>query len=122
MKIVSFTLENFRGYKKPTTIGFNDLTVLIGKNDIGKSTILEALDIFFENRKLDSDDVNIEAKKSKEPVKLTAVFTNLPNEINLDAGAKTNLKNEFLLNNEYLLEIKNGKFISLDIYAKLRSE
>jgi putative ATP-dependent endonuclease of OLD family len=106
MKIVSFTLENFRGYKKPTTIGFNDLTVLIGKNDIGKSTILEALDIFFENRKLDSDDVNIEAKKGKEPVKLSAVFSNLPNEINLDAGAKTNLKNEFLLNNEYLLEIK----------------
>ncbi len=106
MKIVSFTLENFRGYKKQTTISFNDLTVLIGKNDIGKSTVLEALDIFFENRKLDTDDVNIEAKKNRECVKLTAVFSNLPNEINLDAGAKTNLKNEFLLNNDNLLEIK----------------
>ena len=50
MKIVNFTLENFRGYRKPITISFNDLTVLIGKNDIGKSTILEGLDIFFENR------------------------------------------------------------------------
>ncbi|MDW8852856.1 ATP-binding protein [Flavobacterium sp. MMLR14_040] len=106
MKIVSFTLENFRGYKESTTITFNDLTVLIGKNDIGKSTILEGLDIFFENRKLDSDDVNIEAKKNKETVKLTAIFSNLPDEINLDAGAKTNLKDEFLLNSEFLLEIK----------------
>lgn len=106
MKIVSFTLENFRGYRKPTTIIFNDLTVVIGKNDVGKSTILEALDIFFENRKLDSEDVNIEAKRNKECVRLTAVFSNLPNEIDLDAGAKTNLKNEFLLNIDSLLEIK----------------
>ncbi|MFV8465392.1 ATP-binding protein [Flavobacterium sp. LB1P62] len=106
MKIVNFTLENFRGYRKPITISFNDLTVLIGKNDIGKSTILEGLDIFFENRKLDSDDVNLEAKKNKDAVKLTVVFSSLPSEINLDAGAKTNLKDEFLLNPELLLEIK----------------
>jgi len=106
MKIVSFTLENFRGYRKPTTISFNDLTVLIGKNDIGKSTILEGLDIFFENRKLDSDDVNLDAKKNKEGVKLSVVFSSLPSEINLDAGAKTNLKDEFLLNSDLFLEIK----------------
>ena len=37
MKIVSLTLENFRSYRTPVTITFNDLTVLIGKNDIGKS-------------------------------------------------------------------------------------
>ena len=49
MKIESLTLENFRIYKDPVTVSFNDLTVLIGKNDIGKSSVLEALDIFFEN-------------------------------------------------------------------------
>lgn len=106
MKIASITIENFRGYRKPTLIPFNDLTVLIGKNDIGKSTILEALDIFFENRKIDSNDVNIEARKNKESVKLTVVFSNLPNEIDLDAGAKTNLESEYLLNSDKLLEIK----------------
>lgn len=106
MKIVSFTLENFRGYRSPITIFFNDLTVLIGKNDIGKSTILEGLDVFFENRKLDSDDINIDAKQNKEGIKLSAVFTNLPKEINLDAGAKTNLRDEFLLNTDLCLEIK----------------
>lgn len=51
MKIVSLTIENFRSYRNPVTIPFNDLTVLIGKNDIGKSSILEALDIFFETEK-----------------------------------------------------------------------
>lgn len=105
MKIVSFTLENFRGYENATTIAFDDLTVLIGKNDIGKSTILEGLDIFFENRKLDSDDINLEARKNKQGVKFTITFSGLPNEIDVDAGAKTNLKDEFLLNEENLLQI-----------------
>ncbi|MBX9852909.1 MAG: ATP-binding protein [Cytophagaceae bacterium] len=106
MKIVSLTLENFRSYRNQVTITFNDLTVLIGKNDIGKSSILEALDIFFENRKMDADDVNIEAKAANESAKLTIVFSCLPEEINLDAGAKTNLKDEYLLNKENFLEIK----------------
>ena len=74
MKIVSLTIENFRSYRNPVTIPFNDLTVLIGKNDIGKSSILEALDIFFENRKIDSDDVNIGAKADGETVKIAAVM------------------------------------------------
>lgn len=47
MKIDSIKLKNFRGYRSETEINFNDLTVFVGKNDIGKSTILEALDIFF---------------------------------------------------------------------------
>ncbi len=112
MKIVSLTLENFRSYRSPVTISFNDLTVLIGKNDIGKSTILEALDIFFENRKIDSDDINLEAKDLGETAKFSVIFSNLPDEIDLDAGAKTNLIDEHLLNSEGLLEIKKD-FTSL---------
>ncbi|WP_333809274.1 ATP-binding protein [Flavobacterium sp.] len=106
MKLVSFTLENFRGYTEPTTITIDDLIVLIGKNDVGKSSILEAMDIFFENRKLDSDDINIVAKKDKKGIKLTATFTQLPTELDVDAGAMTNLKDEYLLNSDGFLEIK----------------
>lgn len=43
MKIHKITLENFRGYRSPTTIEFNALTVFVGRNDIGKSTILEVM-------------------------------------------------------------------------------
>lgn len=112
MKIVSLTLENFRSYRTPVTITFNDLTVLIGKNDIGKSSVLEALDIFFDNRSIDKNDINIEAAANGETAKLTTVFSNLPDEIDLDAGAKTNLKDEFLLNADGFLEIKKD-FTSL---------
>ena len=40
MKLDSIKLKNFRGYRNETEITFNDLTAFVGKNDIGKSTIL----------------------------------------------------------------------------------
>lgn len=46
MKLKSVYLENFRGYQNPMNVEFDDLTTFIGKNDIGKSTILEVLNVF----------------------------------------------------------------------------
>ena len=40
MKISQVKIANFRGYKDETTIDLNDLTVFVGKNDVGKSTVL----------------------------------------------------------------------------------
>jgi AAA15 family ATPase/GTPase len=50
MKIRSVTIENFRGYKNSKTVIFDDLTLIVGKNDVGKSTVLEALNIFLANQ------------------------------------------------------------------------
>ena len=51
-------------------VDFDDLTVLIGKNDIGKSTILEALDIFFNETsgvvKWDKSDLNVQSAEKGE--------------------------------------------------------
>ncbi|MBN2663989.1 MAG: AAA family ATPase [Bacteroidales bacterium] len=64
MKISKIRIKNFRGYKESSEIDFGNLTTIVGKNDIGKSTILEALDIFFNKSKgvikLDKEDVNKE--------------------------------------------------------------
>lgn len=51
MKLTKLIITNFRGYKNRTEVGFNDITTFVGKNDSGKSTILEALDIFFNDGK-----------------------------------------------------------------------
>ena len=56
MKLREVILKNFRGYYDETRISINDLTALIGKNDVGKSTILEALEIFFNQAKIFGDD------------------------------------------------------------------
>ena len=63
MKIHSIKIRNFRSYKNEIEIELNNLTALVGKNDIGKSTILEALDILFNDGnavvKIDKTDVNV---------------------------------------------------------------
>ncbi|MEI7510092.1 MAG: AAA family ATPase, partial [Flavobacterium sp.] len=51
MRIKTIKIKNFRSYKDEVEIEFGDLTAFVGKNDIGKSTVLEALDIFFNDGK-----------------------------------------------------------------------
>ena len=62
MRIEKLILSNFRSYKEKVEVDLNNMNVIVGKNDIGKSTILEALDIFFNEGKgtikLDKEDVN----------------------------------------------------------------
>ena len=106
MKLVSLTLKNFRCFKNETTVTFDDLTTIIGKNDIGKSTILEALEIFFNNElvSVDSGDVNV-FSDSKE-IEITCEFTDLPKKLTIDATLETTLESEYLLSKNNTLKIK----------------
>ena len=78
MKLKRVRIENFRCYQD-ITICIDNLTTIIGKNDIGKSSILEALEIFFNNEtvKIDPTDVNIYSGDNKT-VSITCDFTCLP--------------------------------------------
>jgi predicted ATP-dependent endonuclease of OLD family len=49
MRLVELRLKNFRCYRELVSITINDLTCIIGKNDIGKSTFLDGLDCFFND-------------------------------------------------------------------------
>ena len=63
MKLKNVKLKNFRGYKEEVIIPFHNITGIIGKNDAGKSTVLEALEIFFNNSLItcEREDLNINA-------------------------------------------------------------
>ncbi len=104
MKVRSVTLKNFRGYTSETKIDVGDFTALIGKNDAGKSTILDALDIFFENTKIELSDASINGDKSD--VCISVEFDSYPDEVDLDRGALTRFMSEYLLNADSRLEIK----------------
>lgn len=62
MRMTSMKINNFRGYNEEINIVFDNLTAIVGRNDVGKSTILEALDIFFNEGKgtikIDKNDIN----------------------------------------------------------------
>lgn len=110
MKIEKIILANFRSYKDEIEIDFDDLNVFVGRNDIGKSTILEALDIFFnENKgiiKIDKDDVNKQAKAEENTnIKIGVVFSDLPPTLTIDATNPTKLDEEYLLNRDGKLEV-----------------
>lgn len=104
MKLIRIKIRNFRCYKDEVAIDIGDITALIGKNDAGKSAILDALAIFFdENTKPDSDDANKDG--NKKDVRITCEFSEIPSQIILDATNTTTLSDEYLLNENANLEI-----------------
>lgn len=110
MRIEKLTISNFRSYKDEITIEFNGLNVFVGKNDIGKSTILEALDIFLNDNKgiikIDKEDINKQAKEDgNTEIKIGVVFGGLPETLTIDATNPTTLESEYLLNRDGKLEI-----------------
>lgn len=98
MRLREVRIRNFRCFVDEVSVEFGDLTALVGKNDAGKSSILEALAIFFDDKKSkpDGDD----AAKHGEPrdMSITCVFDELPDEILIDATRVTTLEGEYLLN------------------------
>ncbi|WP_171038188.1 ATP-binding protein [Aquibacillus sediminis] len=105
MKLRKLQLKNFRGYEE-LEVDFNEnLNVIIGKNDVGKSTILDALNIFFNDVKPDLTDCN---KYSTEKVIEIGVTFEMGEDelVILDASNPTSLRDEYLLNNEGYLEVK----------------
>ncbi len=105
MRLKTLILENFRSYSGRTYIEISDFTAFIGKNDAGKSTIFEALEIFFNNLlvKIDSSDACV-FNESKE-VRIGCIFTDFEDKIIIDSTTATSLKKEFLLNEDGDLEI-----------------
>lgn len=109
MRLKTVKIKNFRGYRSEVKININDLTVFVGKNDAGKSTILEALEIFFNNSivKIEKDDLNVDAAANGEGrIEITCIFNTLPTELVIDAANPTTLSAEYLLNSDGDLEVK----------------
>lgn len=101
MRIKSLLLDNFRGYNTPTIIDFESLTAFVGRNDIGKSSILEALYIFFESGKLvtiDKSDVNKKnSANNNNEIVIGVEFDSFDDEIIIDETNRTSLSSEYLL-------------------------
>ena len=80
MTLNKLILKNFRGFRDSTEIEFSDLDVIIGRNDVGKSSILEALDIFF-NGKPEKEDLSIDNDNSI--IEISCVFYKSPRFANI---------------------------------------
>jgi putative ATP-dependent endonuclease of the OLD family len=103
MKLKRLRIRNFRCYQREISVDFNDITALIGKNDAGKSTIMDALDIFLNESNPDKDD----ASKNGDGADLTIIgeFDLDSDYAIIDDSVPTSLADEYLLNREGRLEI-----------------
>jgi len=107
MQLHSISISNFRGYKDETLIPISPkITGIVGKNDAGKSTVLEALDIFFEGGEIKIDKDDICKFTNSQDIEITCEFDRLPCSINIDEAVTTTLESEYLLSNSGRLVIK----------------
>jgi putative ATP-dependent endonuclease of the OLD family len=95
MKLQSVTLSNFRCYNAAMEVKFDELTTLVGRNDAGKSSILDALDMFFNDRAPDKNDAS--KGGNAKSVTISCRFSDFPAELLLDEAATTSLASEYLL-------------------------
>jgi putative ATP-dependent endonuclease of OLD family len=83
MFISNAEIENYRALQK-VTIPLSRFSVLIGENDVGKTSLLYALDAFFENKKV-SDPDDFFKKDTSARIRITLTFVNLPTGAGFDA-------------------------------------
>ncbi len=105
MRLAEVALENFRGYRDRVEVPVDDLTVLIGRNDAGKSTILEALDIVLGEGKLEVGDACVQCAVG-DTVVIECAFDVAEEDIVVDATSETTFANEHLLDEEGRLRVR----------------
>ena len=104
MRIAKIALQGFRSFKERVEISLGPFSTIVGKNDTGKSSILHALDAFF-NSSLDEADFNCDLGPD-DPIVVEVSFTDLPPTIQLEEGIDTTLIEENLLDESNYLTVK----------------
>ena len=105
MRIHSVKVKNYGPFSVLEEMLLGPLATIVGQNDVGKSNILKALQLFFEGRKIEQDDVH-DGAASDEDVIIEVAFTGLPDGIELEEGVKTTYQEEMLLDRNGLLRIR----------------
>lgn len=107
MKIICVTLDNFQGAKSATSVALKDFSLLVGRNDVGKSTVLKALNCFLNGITPSADTKHVSSASSVVRIDI-AFEAHTAKPIIIDDAATTTLNDEGLLD-------ENG-------YAHIRKE
>jgi len=131
MKLKKFKIEGFRRIKD-SEITFGDASFIIGENNVGKSAVLKALEIFLSGEsKLDDEDFFFDecTNIKYDEVILTAEFGDLPDYAETWHGFKGRVLKRLLTgnNDRYIIYRKTykkgGTFIpEMKVYQKTMKE
>jgi len=106
MILDAVAIKNFRGYTDEQEVAISNLTAIVGRNDVGKSTVLEALAIFFGSDLVKPEVGDLNVSTESDAFEVTCTFSDLPEKLVLDAQAETSLAQEYLLTGDGRLKIK----------------
>lgn len=123
MRLIKFKIENFKSIINSNECELaSDITILAGKNEAGKTIVLQALERFNTDDKFIEDDKPIDNKKDEPEMSLTfAIDKNdldsflenvqIPRGFNKDAILKIPFSVTKLFDNSYYFNGPNGSII-----------
>lgn len=132
MKIKKIILHNFRAFRDEEIPLNGNFTCIIGKNDIGKSTILAALDWFFSDKEVGKFDINIDCFDNNE-LYVEIIFSdiiiyednNLVSNCQFDVNRNDNKQYSFKCDTDFLKKVNirvrknNGNRYIISIFNEL---
>ena len=104
MKLKSIRLENFHGVAGTTDAVVSDFAVLVGRNDVGKSTLLKALHLFLNGTTPSQDSNNAQNQATTIAIELAFFPSTIP--IVIDEAISTSFETEQLLDESGHLRLR----------------
>jgi len=109
MRIRNVRIKNFRALRE-LSIDFSKMTVIIGENDCGKTSVMLALQAFFEGKKL-TDEANYFKKGTSRAVEIEVAFHEFGEKFDdygLTGCDKAVVRRTFEFNEKPVTEIQVG--------------
>ncbi|MHB8068211.1 MAG: AAA family ATPase [Desulfobaccales bacterium] len=106
MKVHSINAKNYGPFAVLEEVNFGNLATIIGQNDVGKSYVLKAMQLFFaKTPKIQESDVH-DYSDPMDDVIVEITFSDLPEHIEIEEGILTTFLEEKLLDAEGLLRVR----------------
>ena len=104
MKLREISIENFYGFDQKAIIKASDFNVLVGRNDVGKSSVLKALDLFLNDKTPSAETRNLYSQSGDIGIELSFYINSQP--IVIDDTIETTFEIEELVDSQGLLVVK----------------
>lgn len=91
-RLLSIQVERFKSYQKATSVDLKPLTVVLGRNNGGKSTLIQALLLLKQTLAHPRADVPLHLDGVVEALSLRELTSGWPNELKLDNGPRIKVR------------------------------
>lgn len=91
-KLTSIELERFKSYYQRTVIDLSPLTIILGRNNSGKSSIIQALLLLKQTLNLPRSEVSLHLEGMVDALSLREITSGWPAEVSEVSGPRITLK------------------------------